>query len=128
MQPEELKSYFEKAEGIGVLSTCNGAGGVNSALYSRPHFMEDGSIAFIMNDRRSHSNIKENPKAAYLFVEEGSKSKGIRLYLKKEKETDDKELINKIRRHHSGSGNDEDKKRFLVYFSLIETRDLVEKG
>lgn len=124
---EELKSYFETAQGTGVLSTCNSAGNVNSALYSRPNFMEDGSIAFIMNDRRSYSNIKENPKAAYLFVEEGSKSKGVRLYLKKEKETDDKELISKIKRHHSESVNDEDKKRFLVYFSLEDSRDLVEK-
>ena len=32
--------------------------------------MEDGTIAFIMNDRLSQShNLQSNPKAAYLFRE-----------------------------------------------------------
>jgi hypothetical protein len=40
-----LKAYFEDKKGIGVLSTASAGGKVNSAIYSRPHVMEDGSIS-----------------------------------------------------------------------------------
>jgi hypothetical protein len=41
----ELKDYFENTKGLGVLSTADNHGKVNSAIYSRPHVMEDGSLA-----------------------------------------------------------------------------------
>ena len=47
----ELQEYFEKVWGLGVLYTADVNGRVNSAVYSMPHIMEDGSLAFIMRDR-----------------------------------------------------------------------------
>ena len=47
----ELKEYFESAKGVGILATADSKGHVDVAVYSRPHFMEDGSLAFIMRDR-----------------------------------------------------------------------------
>lgn len=79
----ELKKYFENTRGLGVLSTADEKGYVNAAIYSRPHFMEDGSIAFIMNDRLSHANLQTNLYASFLFREDVPGYKGIRLYLKK---------------------------------------------
>jgi hypothetical protein len=35
---EKLRSYFEKAEGRGVIATSDKDGKVNAAVYSRPHF------------------------------------------------------------------------------------------
>ena len=67
----ELKDYFETTRGTGVLSTADGEGRVDAAVYARPHFMEDGSLAFIMRDRLTHSNLQTNPYAAYLFLEQG---------------------------------------------------------
>ena len=40
----ELKEYFENIKGLGVMSTADSNGKVNSAVYSRPHFMKDGSL------------------------------------------------------------------------------------
>ncbi len=34
----DLKSYFESTNGTGILSTADGDGHVDSAIYSRPHF------------------------------------------------------------------------------------------
>ena len=50
-----LKEYFETNKGLGILSTADSQGKVDAAVYSRPHFMEDGTIALVMRDRLSHT-------------------------------------------------------------------------
>ncbi len=121
------REYFENTKGTGVLSTASGDGRVDSALYSRPHVMEDGSFAFIMHDRLTHSNIQENPYAVYLFIEEGSGTTGKRLYLKKLKETSDPERIAGLRRRTSREEKKEDT-LYLVYFSLEKELPLIGAG
>jgi hypothetical protein len=122
----KLEEYFDQKKGIGVLSTADGEGNVDAAIYARPHFMEDGTLAFIMRDRRSHDNLQSNPHAAYLFKEEGSGYKGQRLFLTKVREEQNTELLESLRRRKSPSGNGED--RFLVFFKLDNTRPLVGDG
>ncbi len=122
----DLKAYFESHTGTGVLATADGEGNVDAALYSRPHFMDDGTIAFIMNDRLSHRNLQSNPRAAFLFQESGSKRGGIRLYLEKVREEEDAGLIEKLRKHRKPGEEDEGKKRFLVFFKIEKTRPLVD--
>lgn len=120
-----LKDYFTKS-GMGVLSTSDAEGNVNAALYSRPHVFEDGSIAFIMNNKLSYRNLQENPKAAYLFIESNSMRDGIRLYLKKIREEENKEIIENLRRHGTSENDAPEKKLFLVYFKIVRTRPLVD--
>jgi len=122
----DLKNYFETHTGTGVLSTADAAGNVDAALYSKPHFMDDGTIAFIMNDRLSRKNLLANPKAVFLFVESGTKREGIRLYLEKTSEEEDSELIGKLRRHGSAESDAPGKKLFLVRFRTERTRPLVD--
>ncbi|NNL77836.1 MAG: pyridoxamine 5'-phosphate oxidase family protein, partial [Desulfobacterales bacterium] len=57
----ELKEYFANIEGTGILATADGEGRVDAAVYARPHFMEDGTIAMIMRDRLTHHNLQSNP-------------------------------------------------------------------
>ncbi len=122
----DLKAYFESTKGIGVLATADKDGKVNAAIYARPHFLEDGTIAIIMRDRLTHHNIQSNPQAAYLFVEEGPGYKGKRLYLTKIREEQDGELIESLRRR--SYKNDKEKVRFLVIFKLENTLPLVGAG
>ncbi|MCX5851910.1 MAG: pyridoxamine 5'-phosphate oxidase family protein, partial [Deltaproteobacteria bacterium] len=68
-----LRDYFDTATGTGILATADKEGNVNAAIYSRPHFMEDESIAFIMADRMTHFNLQSNPRAVYLFRESGAR-------------------------------------------------------
>ena len=53
-----LKDYFTVTDGVGILSTADQKGVVDAALYSKPHCMEDGTLAFIMRDRLTHANIE----------------------------------------------------------------------
>jgi len=49
-----LGEYFDNAKGHGVLATANAEGKVNVAVYSRPHFIDEETIAYIMTERLTH--------------------------------------------------------------------------
>ena len=125
---QELKDYFESNKGIGVLSTADKTGKVDSALYSRPHIMDDGTIAFIMRDRLSHKNVTENPRAAYLFVENGKGYQGKRFFLTMVREEQDTELLYELRRRTYPPEKDPQDPKFLVFFKLDEELPLVGPG
>jgi Pyridoxamine 5'-phosphate oxidase len=122
----KLDEYFDQNKGFGVLSTADSEGKVDAAIYARPHFMEDGTVAFIMRDRLSHHNLQSNPHATYLFKEDGSGYKGKRLFLFKVREEQNSELLESLRRRKSAYGNGEG--RFLVFFKLDKTLPLVGDG
>ena len=121
----EIKDYFENNKGFGVLSTADANGNVNSAVYARPHVMEDGLLTFIMRNRQSYKNIRSNPHATYLFREDGPGYKGVRLYLTKTREENDPDLISSLSRRKYPSDQDAIESSFLVYFKLEETRPLI---
>jgi hypothetical protein len=113
---KKLKTYFENTKGTGVLATSDSSGKVDAAVYSRPHFLEEGTLAFIMRDRLTHHNLQSNPHATFLFMEDGPGYNGKRLFLKKVREESNPELIRKIKRRKYTDDNEEPK--FLVYFTL----------
>lgn len=124
-----LKDYFENTKGIGVLSTANQAGEVDAAIYARPYVYEDGTIGFIMRNRLSHENLKTNPHAAYLFIEQGNGYKGKRLLLTKVGEETDAEMINRIcRRCYLPDLEGNDETRFVVVFKIDKELPLIGSG
>jgi hypothetical protein len=121
----ELKEYFENIKGFGVMSTADSSGKVNAAVYSRPHFMKDGTLAFIMRDRLTHENIRSNPSATFLFKEDGNGYKGKRLYLTKIREEENSDLIDMISRRSYLADKGSKKSRFLVFFKLDKVLPLI---
>jgi hypothetical protein len=121
-----LSEYFKTTKGIGVLSTADSDGKVDAAIYARPHFMDDGTMAFIMRDRLTHHNLQSNPSATYLFKEDGAGYRGKRLFMSKVREEQNSELLESLRRRKTAYGNGED--RFLVFFKLDNERPLVGDG
>jgi len=114
-----LADYFENTKGTGILSTADKDGKVNAAVYSRPHFLEDGEVAMIMRDRLSHANLQSNPHAAYLFIEKGPGYQGKRLYLTKIREEEKSELLVKLKRRQLTPEEDAEKgSLFLVVFKI----------
>ena len=119
----ELKEYFENAEGKGILATADSDGKVDTAIYARPHFMDDGTIAMIMRDRLTHHNLESNSHACYMFIEKGPGYKGKRLFLTKVREEQNSELLQSLRRRQYIDSNDES--RFLVFFQIDKELPLV---
>ncbi len=120
-----LKEYFENIKGLGVIATAGTDGRVDAAVYARPHIMEDGMLAFIMRDRTTHANTQANPRATFLFKEEGPGYKGKRLYLTKVKEEEDAELIKHLSRRNYPSDKNSKEAKFLVYFKVDKERPLI---
>jgi hypothetical protein len=125
----DLGEYFENLTGTGVLATADDQGRVDVAVYARPHVMDRETIAFIMPDRLTHHNLQSNNHAAYLFMEEGSGYKGIRLFLTKVREEEDSELLHSIRRRkYPSEKGEEEGFRFLVFFKVDKVLPLIGAG
>jgi hypothetical protein len=122
----ELREYFEKTEGTAILATADGDGKVDAAVYARPHFMDDGTIALIMRDRLTHHNLQSNFHACYLFMEKGPGYKGKRLFLTKLREEQDTELLQSLRRRQYL--NEKDEAKFLVFFKVDKELPLIGAG
>ena len=122
----DMKEYFESTTGRGVLATAASDGQVDAAIYSAPHVLEDGVVAFIMRDRLSHRNVQENPHATFLFIEGGPGSHGVRIFLKKIKEETDPAKIKSLMQRHLTPEEDQARgPTFLVSFAVEKVLPLV---
>lgn len=120
----KLSEYFEKATGYGVISTADSEGIVDSAIYSKPHFIDEENIAFVMTDRLTHKNLQSNPHAAYLFIESGGGYNGRRLFLTKVKESDEDRVIDSFLRNKEYRNV----VKFVVFFKIDKVLPLIGDG
>ncbi len=121
-----LRDYFESVKGRGVLATADADGRVDAAVYARPHFIDDDTVAFIMRDRLTHHNLQSNSHAAYLFMEAGEKFAGKRLFLTKTQEEQDSELLYSLKRKKYRG--EENEPKFLVFFQIDKVLPLIGSG
>ncbi len=122
----DLDKYFKDAKGTGVLATADAQGGVDAAIYARPHVMDRETVAFIMPDRLTHHHLQSNNHAVYLFVEKGAGYEGVRLFLTKIREEAGGELLQTIRRKkYAAECGEEENCFFLVYFKVDRILPLV---
>jgi hypothetical protein len=122
-----LSEYFESAKGRGIIATADSAGQLTAAVYAKPHFFDENTVAFIMADRLTHKHLQSNPRAVYLFMEAGEKYVGKRLYLTKTNEEKNSAAIDQIRRKESCPVDEEymQQNRFLVYFKIDKVLPLI---
>jgi hypothetical protein len=116
----QLREYFERTKGRGIIATADEEGHLTAAVYAKPHFFEEDSLAFIMADRLTHQNLQSNPHAVYLFMESGEGYAGKRLYLIKTKEEKNSPQMDQIPRKERCPADEAYQKenRFLVYFAI----------
>jgi hypothetical protein len=120
-----LADYFKNTKGLGVLATSDSDGNVDVAIYSRPYVIDENTIAFSMLERLSYSNIRSNPKAAYMFVEQGEGYAGKRLHLTSTGEETDPERIEQLRQQHVRTRKYEERTRHMMNFTVDKVRPLV---
>jgi hypothetical protein len=121
-----LSDYFEKAQGLGILATADSDGMVDLALYAKPYVIGESTIAFVMQERLTHQNLKSNPHAAYMFVEKGEGYSGKRLYLTKIREETNMSVVEMFRKKQPEicPAND-DSNKYLVHFQVDNVWPLV---
>jgi len=124
-----IQEYFEGKNGLGIISTADAEGEVNSAVYFRPQFMDEGTVAFVMRDRLTRANLNINPYDRYIFVENVQIYKGKWLHLKKVGEERETDRMCALKRKTGVEGkNDKDDPRHLIFFELQRELPLVTKA
>jgi len=80
-----LMEYFNRQPRLGVLSTSNKAGEVDSAYFGSPRMIDESTIMVALGKNKTLANLQENPNACYMIMEPGKtlfEWKGLRIYMK----------------------------------------------
>lgn len=80
-----LMEYFNKQPRLGVLSTSNKAGEVDSAYFGSPRMIDESTVVVALGRNKTFANLQENPNACYLIMAPGKSIlewKGLRIYLR----------------------------------------------
>jgi hypothetical protein len=93
MQLSELFTH----PGLGVMSTSSSDGKVNSAVYARPHVIDETTLVWGMTDKRTYQNLTSNSHAAYLFKTNSPGFSGVRLDLELIRAEESGELLEAIK-------------------------------
>jgi len=84
MDTSLLESLLNDPQGIKVLSTCNGVGAPNVAVFGSARLLEDGHVRFGLSDNRSWENLRVNRRAVLMVFKPAEQVlawQGVRAYL-----------------------------------------------
>lgn len=124
-----LKSYFAHHQGTGILATADDEGRVDAAVFSSPYCLDDGRLALLLRERLTYHNLRRNPRAVYLFLEQGPGYRGLRLFLRKTGEGEDSDLIRGMTRPWLSPAEDAAAgPKHLLWFEVERALELVGDG
>jgi len=132
MDRKELKEVFNKRPRIGALSTSDGKGNVNVAVFGSPQMIDDNTIVMGIGNNRSYRNLQENPKAVFIIMEPGATApewKGVRVYLETVSIESAGELYNKIKEEITNRLGKQagEMIKAAIRFTITEVRSLIER-
>ncbi len=115
------------AGGKGVIATASADCVVNTAVYARPHIIDEETLAWGMTDSRSYANLRQNPHASYLYLAPVSGFSGWRLTLELTRIEDSGELLDAIRKSTEEIVGPEAAAmvKHVGYFRVTEIRSLI---
>jgi hypothetical protein len=130
---EKLIEYFNRQPRLGVISTSNKDGKVDSAVYGSPQMVDEKTVIVALAKGRTFANLQENPNAMFMIMEPGEGIldwKGIRIYLKmKEYLTSGPQLdIYKSQVAKIVGEQAADMIKVLATFEVTELRPLIDFG
>lgn len=129
----KLAEYFNRQPKLGVFSTSNKEGKVDSAVLGSPQMIDEKTVIVALGKGRSFANLQENPNAIYLIMEPGKGIldwKGVRVYLRmKEYVTSGPQLDQyKIQAAKIVGEKAVEMIQSLVTFEVTEVRPLIDFG
>ena len=92
----KLTDLFQQ-QGLGVMATASKDGAVNTAVYARPHVIDEQTMVWGMTEGRTYRNIAENSQASFLFKTSGPGFSGVRLALELVKTEESGPMLEKIK-------------------------------
>jgi len=113
--------------GRGVIAASDSSGNVNIAVYAKPHIVDDKTVAWGMTEGRTWVCVKENPRAAYLYMNPGPGYSGVRLKLSLKKFIESGDMLDTVKKHTSElvSPAAAEAVKHVAYFEVEEVRPLI---
>ena len=120
-------SELFRQQGLGVMATASSDGCVNTAVYARPHIIDEQTLVWGMTEGRTFRNISENPRDSFLFKTSGPGFIGARLSLKLLKTEESGPMLALIKANADtvvgpGTGT---ALTHAVWFRVVEVRPLI---
>ena len=131
--PKNIIEMVNKQGRVGILCTVDADGKPNAGYFGSPRFRADDTFSLGLMGGRTLENLKANPNAVFLCVEESPVSfttPGCRLYLKVREIATEGALMDQIR-EEVGKAAGADAAKMLsaaVAFDVTEVRNLVDMG
>lgn len=122
----KLTDLFQH-QGLGVMATASKVGVVNTAIYARPHVIDEQTLVWGMTEGRTYRNITENPHASFLFKASGQGFSGVRLAMKLVRAEESGSMLAKIKENADstvGPGTGA-AVTHAAWFTVAEVRPLV---
>jgi len=121
-----LNELFQQ-QGLGIMATASKDGSVNTAVYARPHVIDEQTMVWGMTEGRTYRNITENPQASFLFKVSDPGFSGIRLALELLKTEESGPMLAKIKENADktvgpGTGT---AVTHAAWFKVTEVRPLI---
>lgn len=121
-----LNELFQQ-QGLGIMATASKDGSVNTAVYARPHVIDEQTMVWGMTEGRTYRNISENPQASFLFKVSGPCFSGVRLALELVKTEESGPMLAKIKENADitvgpGAGT---AVTHAAWFTVSEARPLI---
>lgn len=121
-----LSELFQQP-GLGVMATAAPDGSVNTAVYARPHVIDETTLVWGMTDGRTFRNIARNPHASFLFKAGTPGFSGVRLALELIRTEEEGEMLAHIKENADtlvgpGTGN---AVTHAAWFRVVEVRPLI---
>jgi hypothetical protein len=122
----KLSKLF-KAGGTGVIATVSAKGIVNAVIYSSHDVVDEETVAWGMTDRRTFNNVRENPRAGFLYRNPGGGYSGARLTLELKDIESSGEMLEKVRARTARAVREQAAAfvRHVGYFKVVEIRSLI---
>lgn len=120
-------SELFKNNGLGILATAAADGSVNTAVYARPHVIDQTTLVWGMTAGRTYRNIVENPHASFLFKTASPGFSGVRIALELIRTEETGAMLEAIKKSASeavgpGAGM---AVTHAAWFRVVETRALI---
>ena len=84
MTRTELMTFVNETAGPGILSTGDGAGEVNAAVFGSVRMVDENTLVIALGENRSLAHLRKNPRAVFLVSRPGASVlswQGARIYL-----------------------------------------------
>jgi len=115
------------AGGRGIIAASDSSGNVNIAVYAKPHIIDEKTVAWGMTEGRTWACVKDNPHAAYLYMNPGTGYSGVRLKLSLKELAERGDMLETVKKHTAEIVSPAAAKavKHVAYFVVEEIRSLI---